>query len=152
MIVFRLGLTKFAANLAGEGARLNGGRWNHKLTPCIYTSESRALALLEYTVNVSIDEIPRALSFTTFEIPDKGIQEVTEEELPGNWKDVPVPSSAKDFGTVLLKKGKAPVLKIPSIVITQEYNYILNPLHADSQSFKILDIKDFVFDVRIKLK
>ncbi len=152
MIVFRLGLTKFAANLTGEGARLNGGRWNHKLTPCIYTSESRALALLEYTVNVSIDEIPRALSFTTFEIPDAEIQEVTEEALPGNWKDVPVPSSAKDFGTALLKKGQAPAFKIPSIVITQEYNYILNPLHADSRGFKILDIKDFVFDVRIKLK
>ncbi len=151
MIVFRLGITKFAANIAGEGARLNGGRWNHKLTPCIYTSESRALALLEYTVNVSIDEIPRTLSFTTFEIPDAGIHEVTEEELPGNWKDVPAPSSTKNFGTALLKAGKAPVLKIPSIVIVQAYNYILSPLHADSRNFKILDIKDFVFDVRLKL-
>ncbi|MDQ6761022.1 MAG: RES family NAD+ phosphorylase [Bacteroidota bacterium] len=152
MVVYRIGRTIRADDLTGEGSRLNGGRWNHKLTPCIYTSESRALALLEYTVNVSIDEIPRALSFTTFEIPDAGIQEVTEEELPGNWKDVPVPSSAKDFGTALLKKEQAPVFKIPSIVITQEYNYILNPLHADSRNFKILDIKDFVFDVRIKLQ
>ncbi len=152
MVVYRIGRTIHAHDLTGEGSRLNGGRWNHKLTPCIYTSESRALALLEYTVNVSIDEIPRALSFTTFEIPDAGIHEVAEEELPGNWEDVPAPSSAKNFGTALLKKGQALGFKIPSIVITQEHNYILNPLHADSRNFKILDIKDFVFDVRIKLK
>ncbi len=152
MIVYRIGKTKRAGDLTGEGSRLNGGRWNHKLTPCIYTSKSRALALLEYTVNVNIDEIPRALSFTIFEIPDAGIQELKEEELPGNWKEVPAPSSTKDFGTALLKAAKTPVLKIPSIVISEEFNYILNPLHVGSRNFRILDIKDFVFDVRIKLK
>ncbi len=152
MVVYRIGKTKHAQDLTGEGSRLKGGRWNHKLTPCIYTSESRALALLEYTVNVSIDEIPRALSFTTFEIPDAGIHELKEIGLPGNWKEVPAPSSTKDFGTVLLKAAKSPVLKIPSIVISEEFNYVLNPLHAESKKFKILDIKDFVFDVRIKFK
>ena len=150
MIVYRIGLTKFAADLTGEGARLNGGRWNHKLTPCIYTSENRSLALLEYTVNVSIDEIPRTLSFTTFEITGAGIHELKETELPGNWKEVPAPSSTKDFGTALLNTMQAAVIKIPSIVISKEFNYILNPLHADSKKFKIVDIQDFVFDVRIK--
>ena len=152
MIVYRVGRTKRAGDLTGAGSRLNGGRWNHMLTPCIYTSESRALALLEYTVNVNIDEIPRALSFTIFEISGAGIQELKEEELPGNWKEVPAPSSTKDFGTALLKAAKSPVLKIPSIVISEEFNYVLNPLHTESKKFKILDIKDFVFDVRIKLK
>ncbi len=150
MIVYRIGITKFSADIKGEGARLNGGRWNHKLTPCIYTSESRSLALLEYTVNVSIDEIPRALSFTIFEIPNAGVLELKEAELPGNWKDIPAPSSTKDFGTALLKEAKTPVLKIPSIVISEEFNYILNPLYADGKKFKILDIRDFVFDARIK--
>lgn len=152
MIVYRIGITKFAGDLTGEGSRLNSGRWNHKLTPCIYTSESRALALLEYTVNVNIDEIPRALSCTIFEIPDAGINKLKEQELPGNWKEVPAPSSTKDFGTALLKAAKTPVLKIPSLVISDEFNYLLNPLHAGSRNFKILGIKDFVYDVRIKLK
>ena len=152
MLVYRIGRTKRAGDLTGEGSRLNGGRWNHKLTPCIYTSESCALALLEYTVNVNIDEIPRALSYTIFEIPGAGIHELKEEELRGNWREVPAPSSTKDFGTALLKAAKTPVLKIPSLVISEEFNYILNPLHADSRSFKILGIKDFVYDVRIKLK
>jgi RES domain-containing protein len=152
MIVYRVGKTRYAGDLRGEGARLNGGRWNHKLTACIYTSESRALAVLEYTVNVNIDDIPRSLSITTFEIPDTGIQELKEADLPGNWKEVPSPSSTKDFGTNLLKAALKPILRIPSSVITAEFNYILNPAHADSKRFKILDIRDFVYDVRIKLK
>jgi RES domain-containing protein len=152
MIVYRIGITKHAADLTGEGARLNGGSWNHKGTPCIYTSESRALALLEYTVNVNIYDIPRALSYTILGIPDAGIHELKEAALPGNWKDVPAPSSTKDFGTSLLKSLKTPALKIPSSVIPDEFNYILNPKQPGSRNFKILDIKDFVYDVRIKLK
>ena len=150
MIVYRIGRTKRAHDLTGEGSRINGGRWNHQLTSCIYTSESRALALLEYSVNVNIDEIPRALSFTIFEIHGTEIYELKTEDLPGNWRDVPAPSSTKDFGTALLKAAKKPVLKIPSIIIPDEFNYILNPIHADSRKFKILEIKDFIYDMRIK--
>jgi RES domain-containing protein len=151
MIVYRIGKTKFARDLKGEGARLNGGRWNHKLTACVYAAESRALAVLEYTVNVNIDDIPRALSITTIEIPDKGIDILTEADLPGNWKEVPAPSSTKDFGTDLLKAAKTPVIKIPSSVIPQEFNFLLNPLHSDSRYFGIVDVQDFVYDARIKL-
>ena len=150
MIVYRVGKTRYAEDLTGEGARLNGGRWNHKLTPCIYTAESRALAVLEYTVNVNIDDIPRALSFTYLEIPDTGILAMAEAELPGNWKQVPSPSSTKDFGTNLLKAAKSLVIKIPSTVIPGEYNYLINPAHPGIKNCKIKAVVDFVYDVRIK--
>ncbi len=151
MIVYRVGKTKYASDLRGEGARLFGGRWNNKMLSCIYTSESRALAVLEYTVNVNLDDIPRALSITTFEIPDKTIRILNEADLPGDWKLSPAPSSTKDFGSALLQAAAEPVIKIPSTVIPEEFNYLLNPLHRDSKNFKILDIKDFVYDVRIKI-
>ncbi|MEP7323936.1 MAG: RES family NAD+ phosphorylase [Saprospiraceae bacterium] len=151
MIVYRVGRSKFSKDFAGEGARLHGGRWNHILTPCIYTSESRALALLEYTVNVTIDAIPRSLSITTFEISDASVQELSIEELPGNWTDSPAPASTKDFGTNLLKVAATSVIKIPSAVIPQEFNFILNPKHVGAKDFKILQVEDFVYDVRIKL-
>lgn len=151
MIVYRVGRNKFSKDLSGEGARLHGGRWNHILTPCMYTSESRALAVLEYTVNVSIDDIPRSLSITTIEIPDSGIHELTIADLPGNWAESPAPASTKDFGTNLLRANTFPVLKFPSAVIKQEFNCILNPKHIGAKAFKILDVEDFVYDVRIKL-
>lgn len=151
MFVYRIGKTKYAKDLSGEGARLNGGRWNHKLIPCIYTSESRALSLLEYTVNVNIEDIPRALSITTFEIPDTSILLLTEADLPGNWKEIPAPSSTKDFGTNKLREVSSLSIRIPSPVIPKEFNYLLNPLHPASKQFKIVDIIDFVYDVRIKM-
>ncbi len=151
MLVYRVGKTKHANDLSGEGAKINGGRWNRKNFPCLYTSASRALSLLEYTVNVNIEDIPRALSVSTIEIPDSGILKINEASLPGDWKQVPSPSSTKDFGTHFLKAGKKAIIQIPSSIIKEEYNYLLNPAHPESRNFKIVEIRDLVYDVRIKL-
>lgn len=151
MLVYRIGKTKYKNDLSGEGARLNGGRWNHVLTPCIYTSESRALALLEYTVNVTIEDIPRALSMTAIEIPDDKIEACKIADLPGDWALIPAPVSTKDYGTSFLKSQQAPVLKIPSSIISKEFNFIMNPLNPGSKAFKIISVEDFVYDVRLKL-
>lgn len=150
MIVYRIGRSKHARDLTGEGARLYGGRWNNKLTACIYTSESRALAVLEYTVNVNIDDVPRALSITCLDVPDHSLLELTVKDLPGDWLAAPAPTSTKEFGTGLLQKAEYLVLKIPSAVIPAEYNYIINPGHADSGKIVIVDVQDFVYDIRIK--
>lgn len=150
MIVYRIGRSKFSKDLSGEGARLNGGRWNRRLTACLYTSESRALAVLEYTVNVNIDDIPRALSMASLQIPEMPVLELSIEDLPGNWRTSPAPASTKDFGTALLKAAEYAIIKIPSAVIPAEYNYLLNPLHRDSALFSIASVEDFVYDVRIK--
>jgi len=149
MYVYRIVKSKYAADLSGEGARLFGGRWNDKGTPCLYASESRSLALLEYTVNVNVDDIPRALSLTTIEIPDN-FHELTIPELPGNWRLAPAPANTTHFGTALLKSMIAPVIKIPSAVIPEEFNYLLNPLHPDKNLFRVVGIQDFIYDLRIK--
>lgn len=150
MRVYRLSKTQYAKDLDGTGAKLFGGRWNHIDTPCIYTASSRSLAVLEYSVNVNVDFIPRALSISIFEIDEKAVKEIKIKKLPGDWQEVPAPYSTKDFGTKLLQKG-IPIIKIPSIVIKDEFNYILNPL-VNERHFKLVDVKDFVFDLRIKTK
>jgi RES domain-containing protein len=151
MEVYRVGKTKWAKDLSGEGSRLHGGRWNHPGTACLYASQNRALSVLEYTVNTNIYDIPRALSITTIVIPDDLIGNYPLAELPGNWKEYPAPSSTKDFGTHQLKLTKHAVLRLPSSIIPNEYNFILNPAHARSGSFKVTHIEDFVYDVRIKM-
>lgn len=151
MIVFRVGRTRYARDLDGEGARLHGGRWNHPLTPCIYTSESRALALLEYTANVNIDDIPRALSITTFEIAPAYILNLPTSTLPGDWRNAPAPVSTRDFGTALLRKADYGIIKIPSAIIEDEFNYLVNPLFRKAAVCSIQSVRDFVYDVRLKL-
>lgn len=148
MLVYRISKTQYAKDVNGTGAKLFGGRWNMIDTPCIYTASSRSLAVLEYSVNVNVDFIPRALSICVFEIDESQIREFKIKDLPGDWKETPAPFSTKEFGTKWLEKGVA-ILKIPSIVIPEEFNYILNPL-VELNHFKIVEINDFVYDLRIK--
>ena len=150
MIVYHLGRTQHANELNGEGSRIHGGRWNPVGIPCIYTSENRALAVLEYSANVALDKIPRSLSITTFQIPDASWKDCKVSELPGNWNQHPVPMETMQWGGALLKANHYLVLRIPSIILLQEYNYIINPLHTDMYFIKIIEVTDFVYDVRIK--
>lgn len=150
MIVYRLAPAKYASSLDGTGAKMFGGRWNHIGVPCVYTSATRALAVLEYSVNVELHSIPRALRMLTIEIPDH-ILTPPLPALPGDWRTYPSPTSTRDFGTGLLKAKTYPVICLPSIVIAEELNYLLDPLHPGATSFRILDMKDFVYDIRIKM-
>lgn len=148
MLVYRIGKTQYANDLSGTGSKLFGGRWNHINIPCIYTSESRALAILEYSVNVEIVLIPRNLSIAVFEINEKDIYEISTKDLSHDWKDIPTPLSSKELGSKLLPQN-IPIIKVPSVIVEQEYNYILHP-SAHQKSFRLVDIQPFAYDVRIK--
>ncbi len=151
MIVYRVGKKQYSTDLLGEGARLFGGRWNFAGRACLYTSESRALALLEFSVNLNALEIPNLLCFTVIEIPEDNIYEVKLNELPDGWNTFPVTSLTQFFGTNLFLNSNKSIIKIPSAIIANEWNYILNPNHINSNKNKIIAIEDFVYDSRIKL-
>ena len=150
MEVYHLGKTKFANQLTGEGAKLHGGRWNFMGTPCIYTSESKALCVLEYVANVTADEMPSSLSITVYSLPDKSWKEFDRTNLPKNWFQIPAPEETKRWGTAHLIENKFLALKIPSVIISSEFNFLLNPLHADFRKVKIKEVHSFTFDTRIK--
>jgi RES domain-containing protein len=150
MLVYRVGNGAFARDLTGEGARLFGGRWNQTGIPCLYTSSSRALSVLEYSVNVNLGRILRNLTITTIEIPEDDIRVLAISELPGDWRNAPAPSSTKDFGTKLLRTDNQFLIRIPSTVIPEEFNYLINPRHSRVSECRILEVKDFVYDLRIK--
>lgn len=148
MIVYHLGQTRFAQQLTGEGAKLFGGRWNKIGQPCIYTSEARSLCVLEYAANTTLDEIANELAFTAYEIPDGHWQTFTPKHLPADWMELKVPSSTQEWGTKHLQNNLA--LRLPSVIIPNEFNYILNPLHPDFKKVRIKEVASFTFDKRIK--
>ncbi len=150
MKVYHLGHTRFARSLNGEGARLHGGRWNKVGTPCLYTSESAALCVLEYSANVSLEALPQSLSITVYELPLKSWMEPDEGSLPQNWHQVPAPEETKVFGTSLLQNLQFAAIKVPSAIIPSEYNYIINPLADNFNTVKILNVYPFYIDRRIK--
>jgi RES domain-containing protein len=150
MLVYRITTTLFANDINGEGSRLNGGRWNQEGVACIYTSATRSLALLEYSCHVALRVLPRALSFVTFEVPDSSIKWFSVAELPGDWKADPYPGSAQLFGTKWLTTKSFLLFAIPSVVIEEEFNYIINPIHPDMKKVRIVNTRDFAYDVRVK--
>src|SRR5829696_2868874 len=137
MEVYHIGSKKFATQLTGEGAKLHGGRWNSIGVPCIYTAESIALSVLEYAANVSLHQMPPSLTISVYTLPEKCWKEFPVEELPKNWQETPAPIEAQEWASNFLQEAKYMALKLPSVIIPSEHNYILNPLHADFKKIKI---------------
>ncbi|RZL17537.1 MAG: RES domain-containing protein [Pedobacter sp.] len=150
MRIYRLSDRQFAADLDGTGAKLFGGRWNHVGTSCIYTSASRALSVLEFAANVELEFFPSNLSITIYEVADKEILTISDEELPENWNDLSSPKSTKDFGTNLLMNSNTLCIQVPSVVVLQEFNYLINPACEKIKLIKVVDINKFEFDTRVK--
>lgn len=151
MYIYRLTPARYAQDMSGTGAKLYGGRWNHKGVPCLYAAESRALCVLEFAVHVSSDNFPGSLTMVTYELPDKNLLGLTENDLPENWKLYPGPDELKELGTRILLENKFMGVRVPSSVVPQEFNYFLNPLHKDfEQQVTLIDLYPFEFDQRIK--
>ncbi|MBW6394703.1 RES family NAD+ phosphorylase [Thermus sp. SYSU G05001] len=115
------------AAFTGRGAALRGGRWNPKGYPAVYASEHLALAVLEWLAYAL--ELPSLEGYVYFslQVPDDLIAEV--EALPVDWRALPHPSSTQDVGRAFLEGKKALALIVPSVLVPEGWNLVLNPRH-----------------------
>ncbi|OJW50141.1 MAG: hypothetical protein BGO67_02090 [Alphaproteobacteria bacterium 41-28] len=128
--------------LDGEGSRLFGGRWNSPGKPLIYTSAHLSLCILEQLVHLDVDLIPTNWVVLNLDIPDT----LSGENLSGH----PIKEGeARKMGDEWLKAGRTLYLKVPSFVVPQEYNILINPLHSDMNQVKINNVSPFQFDNRL---
>ena len=136
--------------LSGEGARLFGGRWNLKGTPLVYTAGSQSLATLECLVHLELSELPKDYRVIGIELPD-GLARRTllPENLPTDWQAVPGPESLKRLGTDWIRTGQEAILLVPSVIIPDEWDILLNPAHPDAAAFKSRTPIPFRFDRRL---
>jgi len=151
MLVWRVTRKAHAEQpLGGEGARRYGGRWNHIGVAVVYTSQSLSLAVLEYLVNLPITDLPGDLVSIQINIPnDLPRAEITIKELPDNWRTYPSVEELRDIGTDWVRKASVPVLVVPSVVIPNELNYLVNPTHPLSDGIEIVSIDAFALDTRL---
>jgi len=150
MLVYRIAKKDVVKDLTGTGAKLFGGRWNHRRTAVVYTSETRALATVEFLVHVSLSNAPRGLMIATIGIPDSIVPEdVPRGSLPRGWRDYPPPRQVADLGTQWAKSGKSLLLRVPSAVVEQEHNILINPLHSDMRRVVLQQVEKFEFDKRL---
>lgn len=150
MHVYRITTTRYSRDLSGTGARLHGGRWNPKGTSVVYTAESRALATVEYLVHVPLSLVPRDLSIVTLHIPD-GIscKTMAIADLPANWRDYPAPPALAELGAQWAMAQETLLLRVPSAVVAQEYNVLINLLPPDMPHVTIAQVEPYQFDARL---
>jgi RES domain-containing protein len=150
MKLFRLSKKKYATAFNGKGAAKSNNRWNSKGTEIIYTAESRALAMAEVAVHVTIATLPKDFVMLTINVPDKiSIKKIEIENLDENWNAMLPNSKTKKIGDSFIDDLKFCVLKVPSAVVKGDFNYLINPYHEDFKKIKIIDVTDFPFDKRM---
>lgn len=150
MITYRLSKEKYCKDLSGKGAELSGGRWNSKGTAIIYTSGSRALCTAEIAVHTPVGIIPDNYFLVEIELPDdSGIEEVDIFKLSANWNQFPHSHETQEIGDQFIRTNDLLILKVPSAVVQGDFNYLINPLHADFPTVKIKQSESFSFDERL---
>jgi len=152
MFVYRISKKTHINDLSGIGAGTYGGRWNPKGINIVYTSSSIALASLEYlvhnfhllsTADICLAKIKIGRPSPILEYPAK--------ELPLNWNlQIRQQYTTQCIGKEFYLEGNDYILKVPSAVVSGEFNLLLNPLHINHSKTKVAEVIDpFVFDQRI---
>ncbi|OKS85217.1 RES family NAD+ phosphorylase [Mucilaginibacter polytrichastri] len=148
MLIYRITLSKFADKLMASG---RAARWNPNETEVIYTASSRSLACLENVVHRSQVGLNQLFSILTIEVPDnlkKGVIKLSD--LPTDWREFAQMPLTQNIGENWLTKSETAILQVPSSIIEEEVNYLINPQHIDFKKIKLLRTDRFVFDMRIK--
>jgi RES domain-containing protein len=148
MIVYRISNTQFSDDISGTGAKINGSRWNSKGIPMLYTAEHISLSVLELLVNTHFQDYDIALDLIHIQLPAQAaVTEIKLNKLKANWKEDF--SFTRFIGDEFIKQNQALLLKVPSVIINEEYNYLANPLHPDFKKIKIIKTKSFWPDKRL---
>jgi RES domain-containing protein len=152
MQVYRISKSAFAEDLNGTGAALYGGRWNPKGFSMLYTAGSISLAVLEYMAH-NFHLMPSLeLTLSIISLPDTTSYEtIKAEDLPPRWhKPLTSHQFTQGLGAEFLKAKRAYAMKVPSAIIPNEYNILLNPLHISHRDTTIDEkITPFKLDERI---
>lgn len=146
MMVYRIAANLHSDDLSGTGAKMFGGRWNSVGIPMLYSSEHISLSLLELLVHARGRYFNATLDLITIKIPDN-IAPAALGTLKLHWeKD---PGYTQFIGDAFIRNNQNLLLRVPSAVVQQEFNYIINPQHSDFKKIKIADKNNFVPDERL---
>ena len=148
--VWRITSKKFAKTaFSGEGARRFGGRWNRPGIPLIYTAESKSLAILEILVHLESPDLLQKFVLFEVKVEESFTTESDPESLPANWREDPPPAAAQSIGDDWANSASSAVLRVPSAIVTGEFNFLLNPRHPDFRKLQIGQPQPLLLDPRL---
>jgi RES domain-containing protein len=154
-VLWRIGTdtpTFQADDLTGKGAEISGGRWNRKGAPVLYAAETRALACLETVVHLNAGGLPLNRCLVEIEVPDgvwRSAVEHTPGTLPVGWDAEPPGMVSIDLGTAWLRANASALMIVPSVIVPEEFNVLINPRHPDSGGVTARKIRKWTYDPRL---
>ena len=151
MELYRITQAKYAEDLSGNGSRIFGGRWNSEGAFALYTSSSRSMALLETLAHTPAKMLnANNYQLITLSVPDS-IEPIgiLLSSLPGGWDAPDTRPFTKRIGDTFINENKALLLSVPCVLMPEEVNYVLNPLHKDMRKVKLVHKRRIYFDKRI---
>lgn len=151
--MYRITQKEYSEDLSGNGARLFGGRWNSEGIFALYTSSSRSLALLETLAHTPAKMLDvRVYHLITLSVPDNILtQKILVKNLLPGWDAPDTRPHTKKIGDAFLSNKKELLLEVPSVMMSEEINYVLNPLHEDMKRVKLINKRRIYFDKRINI-
>ena len=141
-----------ADDLSGTGAKTTGGRWNEVGAPVIYTSETRAMACLETIVHLNTGGLPFNRYLVALDVPDDvwaKAQHESAASLKVGWDAEPAGRVSIRFGTDWIRSKISALLVVPSVIVPEELNVLINPQHADSAKISAVKVRKWLYDPRL---
>ena len=140
-----------ADDLTGEGARQSGGRWNRIGTPMVYASSSIALASLETIVHLRAGDLPLNRYLVQIAIPDDVWAAAVQFDRHTNvdWDAIPAGKVSLDAGEAWSTSRSSALLVVPSVIVIEERNILINPLHADAARIRAKKLRRWLYDARL---
>lgn len=149
MEVYRIAKEHFSKELVASGL---ANRWNKADQFLLYTGSSRSLATLELVVHRKSIALVANYNIMIISIADEEalFTTISQKHLPENWKSISAYAALQQIGSEWYQQKKSLVLKVPSVVIPQEYNYLINIKHPDfSEKVSLVRTEDYFWDERL---
>lgn len=143
-----------ADDMTGFGAKLSGGRWNEVGVPMIYAASSRALACLETVVHLNAGGLPFNRYLVEVEVPDDlwAAAEIADPAtLAVGWDADPARHVSVNFGSAWALERRSALLLVPSVIVPEEQNLLINPAHPDATELRALKVRRWLYDPRLRL-
>lgn len=142
-----------AHDLNGKGAELNGGRWNRAGRPVVYSASSIALACLETVVHLNQAGLPLNRFLVRIDVPD-GVWAARRilgvADLAVGWSAIPEGKVSLDVGDAWLQAGDSALLLVPSVIVPEEMNVLINVRHSDAAKIQATKVRHWLYDSRVR--
>jgi|SRR5579871_6703399 len=125
-------------SLDGIGGTLVAGRWHSVGHPVVYCSEDPSTALLETIVHMEIDAEDRPDNFVVLKIQSSqpvSIEQLARRKLGPGWPDNIAQTRA--IGDEWLRSGRSLLLEVPSVLVPERRNFLINPDHPERRRLRI---------------